>query len=156
VHLAQVNVARLRHAPDSPLVAEFVAAVDTINRLADRSPGFVWRPGGAHLGRDGDPRLVVNLSVWLTYEHLHAFVYRSAHAGFVRRRARWFAPVDAPATALWWVREGHEPTVEEALAHLRHLRTYGPSPRAFTVRARFTPGGEPVRSRPRGRPRTSA
>jgi Domain of unknown function (DUF3291) len=41
--LAQMNVARLRAPLDSPQLADFVGALDRINALADRSPGFVWR-----------------------------------------------------------------------------------------------------------------
>ena len=42
-HLAQVNIGRLRAPVDDPLIAEFKDALDSINALADRSPGFVWR-----------------------------------------------------------------------------------------------------------------
>jgi len=41
--LAQVNLSRLRFPLDSAPVREFVAALERINRLAERSPGFVWR-----------------------------------------------------------------------------------------------------------------
>lgn len=126
---------------------EFVRAVDRINRLAERAPGFVWRYGTAedHLNQVGDdPLTVINLSVWESYERLHAYVYRSPHGGLVRRRSEWFERVPAPATALWWIPAGHEPTPDEALARLRHLRAYGPSPGAFTVRRRFTPDGRRV------------
>jgi hypothetical protein len=41
--LAQLNVARLIAPLGSPEVAEFVAGLVPINRLAERSPGFVWR-----------------------------------------------------------------------------------------------------------------
>ena len=45
-HLAQLNVARLRAPIDSPLLADFVAALDPVNELADASPGFrVANPG---------------------------------------------------------------------------------------------------------------
>ena len=37
-HLAQCNIARLRAPLDSPTLAGFVAALDSVNRLADRSP----------------------------------------------------------------------------------------------------------------------
>ena len=37
--LAQVNVARLLAPLDSPEIAEFVALLEPINRLADHSPG---------------------------------------------------------------------------------------------------------------------
>ncbi len=42
-HLAQVNVSRLLAPLNSPLLADFVAALDEVNAEADRSPGFVWR-----------------------------------------------------------------------------------------------------------------
>lgn len=50
--------------------------------------------------------------------------------------------IQTPATALWWVAEGHRPTPVEALARLKYLRTWGPTPQAFTVRSRFTASGE--------------
>lgn len=145
--LAEVNVARLRADLDSPMLAGFVAAVDGINLLAEASGGFVWRLRAAHGAVstiEGDPRLVVNLSVWESYEALHAFVYRSRHGGLVRRRADWFEPVPQPSTALWWIPMGTEPEVPEAQRRLDYLRTWGPSPRAFTLRRRFGPDGRAV------------
>src|SRR5262245_61478843 len=41
--LAQANVARPRGPLDSPVMREFVVALDPVNRLAEHSPGFVWR-----------------------------------------------------------------------------------------------------------------
>jgi len=41
--LAQVNIGRMREPLDSPLLAEFVAALDPVNAAADTAPGFVWR-----------------------------------------------------------------------------------------------------------------
>jgi Domain of unknown function (DUF3291) len=156
VQLAQVNLARLRFLLDSPRASEFVAAVDRINRLAEQSPGFVWRcrTADAHpsaAAETGDPLMVINLSVWQSYEHLHAYVYRSAHGHYVRRRDEWFDRIATPATALWWVPAGHRPTPAEGLTRLRYLRSYGPTPRAFTVRCRFTPSGQRVSGRMRGR-----
>ena len=40
-HLAQLNIARLPAPLDSPQVADFVAALDPINALADGAAGFV-------------------------------------------------------------------------------------------------------------------
>lgn len=42
-HLAQLNIGRLHASIDSPEIAEFANALDTINALAESSPGFVWR-----------------------------------------------------------------------------------------------------------------
>jgi heme-degrading monooxygenase HmoA len=137
-HLAQANVSRLRFPPDDPRSAEVMAATDRINRLAERAPGFVWRtrtPFGE------DDRLIVNVSVWATYESLHRYTYQSAHNHYVRRQRQWFEPVAKPSTVLWWLPAGTVPTVEEALARLRHLRTYGPGPSAFSLRVRFDPRG---------------
>jgi Domain of unknown function (DUF3291) len=155
-HLAQANVARQRAPLDSPEMGEFVVALDPVNRIAEASPGFVWRlrsseSHGATVLEDGASPMIVNLSVWESYEALHAFVYRSAHGAYLRRRARWFAPTPQPSTVLWWVEPGRRPTVEEALARLRHLRAHGPSPQAFTLRRRFDPDGRPAGRRHRAR-----
>ena len=148
-HLAQVNVARLRAPIDSPLITEFATALEPINALAEKSPGFVWRydeSGDGHVTPvDPDDNLViVNLSVWETYADLHAFAYRSEHGAFFRRRTQWFEPMDGPTTALWWVRAGHTPTVAEAVERLNSLRDQGPTPHAFSLRRQFDADGHPV------------
>ena len=38
---------------------------------------------------------------------------------------------------LWWVPEGHRPTLYEARERLVHLRVKGPSPFAFTPSSHF-------------------
>ena len=43
MHLAQLNVGRARFATDDPRMGEFMGALDSVNALAERSPGFVWR-----------------------------------------------------------------------------------------------------------------
>src|SRR5215813_12554389 len=122
-HLAQVNIARMLAPLEDPLMADFVALSDEINALADRSPGFVWRlqteSGNATYIRPyEDDRILVNLSVWETVEHLKEYVYRSAHAGVMRRRRQWFEKFDGAYTALWWVEAGHIPKVVEAKERL--------------------------------------
>jgi hypothetical protein len=69
VHLAQVNIGRIKGPIDGPTMAGFVARLDEINALADRSPGFVWRlqtdAGNATYFRPyDDDRILVNMSVW--------------------------------------------------------------------------------------------
>jgi hypothetical protein len=149
-HLAQVNAARLRYPLDDPRLAGFLAVVDRIDRLAEVTPGFVWRLPDAHRGlhRPAEPAeeqlAVVNVSVWEAYEALHRFVYRGPHGQLVRRQREWLEPTTGPTTALWWVREGERPTADAALARLSHMRIHGPTPRAFSVRRRFDPNGVPV------------
>jgi hypothetical protein len=141
-HLAQINVGRLRAPVDSPLVAEFMEALDPINALAEGTPGFVWRfqtdEGNATAVRPyDDDSILVNMSVWESADHLADFVYRTAHADYLRRRREWFERMTETITALWWVPAGHLPTVEEGIDRLDHLRAQGPSPEAFTFREGF-------------------
>ncbi len=146
-HLAQVNMAHALAPLDDPLLAEFMAKLDEINALADRSPGFVWRlqseSGNAtDIDVSPDPRLLINLSVWDSLESLFGYVYRSGHAEVMRRRRKWFERMSGPYVALWWVPAGHRPGVEEALARLEILKQDGPTPRAFTFKQHFpSPGG---------------
>lgn len=140
----------MRDAPDSPVMAGFMAAADPIYRMAEAAPGFVWRlrGEGGHMPTHRDAVhgwQIVNVSLWESYEDLHRYVYRSPHGGLVRRRAEWFLPAQAPAIALWWVARDHRPGLDESRARLSLLRREGPSPRAFSLRRRFHPDGAPVR-----------
>lgn len=59
----------------------------------------------------------------------------------LRRRREWFEQLKDAYSALWWVRRGHVPTTAEAEYRLRHLRSHGPTPYAFTLRVHFPPPG---------------
>jgi hypothetical protein len=142
-HLAQINVARLRAPMDSPEMAEFVGLLDPVNKLADDSPGFVWRlqtdDGNATSIRAfEDDTIVVNMSVWESVDALQAFVYRSRHIEVLRRRKEWFLEMAEPYLALWWIPAGQVPTVAEGEERVRHLRANGPTSYAFTLRAPFS------------------
>ena len=138
-HIAQLNVARAVAPLDSPELAEFMAALDGVNALAEASPGFVWRlkseSGNAtDIKIENDPKFIVNMSVWDSVEALFEFVYRSAHTKVMVRRREWFEKPSEAFQVLWWVPEGHIPTVREAEEKLAHLREHGPTPDAFTFR----------------------
>jgi hypothetical protein len=144
-HLAQVNIALPREPLTAPLLADFVAQLEPINALADRSPGFVWRlqtPEGDATGVKafGDDRIIVNMSVWESLDALTAYVYRSDHVAVMKQRRRWFEPMQM-YMALWWVPAGELPSVRDAEERLEHLRAHGPSPHAFTFRTPFPPPG---------------
>ncbi len=138
-HLAQLNIGRLTAQPDDPRVAEFMAALDRVNSIGKRSPGFVWMmEGSGEPGRGntenfiaGDRQLVSNLTVWTDVASLEQFVWNTVHRQFYARRAEWFEVMDEQHFVMWWVPEGHRPTLEEALARLEHLRAHGPSEHAF-------------------------
>ncbi len=116
-HLAQINIARMRAPLDDPSMAGFVAQLDTINALADRSPGFIWRlqtaAGDATSLRPyDDPLILVNMSLWATVDEFVAFAYASQHRDVMTQRRRWFERFDGPFVALWWAPAGHIPSVD--------------------------------------------
>lgn len=154
-HLAQFNVGTL-HAPlEDPRTAGFVALLDPLNALADRTDGLVWRLTGegendATSLRPLGEGVIVNFSVWRSREALWEYVYRSEHLEAMRSRREWFVPPAEPHLVLWWIPAGHTPTISEAIDRLELLRREGPGPRAFTFRACYAPDGTsvPARSAP--------
>ncbi len=144
-HLAQLNIALPREPVDSPLLAEFVAALEPVNAAADAAEGFVWRlqddDGDAtSIKAFGDDRLVVNMSVWESLAALRSFVYSSGpHLDVMRRRREWFEQLGELYLVLWWLPAGRLPTVADAEERLELLRAIGPSPEAFSFRTHFPP-----------------
>lgn len=141
-HLAQVNIALMRAPLDNPLMAEFVASLNEINALAERSAGFVWRlhteQGNAtDLQPYGDERILLNLSVWQSIEQLKTYVYKSAHGEIMRKRRKWFEKLDRMYFVLWWIEAGHIPSVMEAKQRLEYLNEWGVSERAFNFKHPF-------------------
>ena len=137
-HLAQINIGRLKAHIDDPQIADFKDNLDAINALAEGSPGFVWRfTGDGNNATDvqafDDPLMAINMSVWESVAALGAFVYRSEHVAFMRRRHEWFHETDN-FMALWWTPAGHRPTPQEAIARLATLGGLGPTSEAFTFK----------------------
>ena len=144
--LAQINVGRLVAPSTDPRVKPFFDALDRVNALADASPGFIWRlqteAGNAtDLQPTSDPLFLVNMSVWTDADSLFNFVYRSAHTPEMARRREYFERFEGAYQALWWVPAGHRPNVDEGLSRLWRLDRYGPTPLAFTFKARFPAPG---------------
>lgn len=142
--LAQLNVGRSVAPMDDPRMTDFVAWLDEINRLAERSPGFVWRLQGDNgnatdLKFSDDPLFIVNLTVWSSPDALHDYTYRSDHKAVFTRRYEWFERASGPNVVLWWVPRGTMPTVQDALRRLGLLDDHGPTPEAFTFKQRFEP-----------------
>ena len=141
MQIAQLNLARMLAPLDDPIMADFVASLAPVNAAADVSPGFVWRladesgTGATSIRIDDDDMLIVNMSVWATPEDLTAFVRgQHGHVGALRRRYEWFERAERPMVVLWWVEDGHRPTLGEAGERLEHLRANGPTPAAFPFR----------------------
>lgn len=139
MHLAQLNIGRLVAPTDDPRVAEFMAALDRVNGLGKRMAGFVWMMEGSgepgrgntenHIG--DDPQFVANLTVWEDAASLEKFVFGTIHKQFYDRRAEWFALMGAPHLVMWWIEEGHRPSLDEALSRLAEYQEGGASERAF-------------------------
>jgi len=139
MHLAQLNVGRLLAPTDDPRVADFMNALDLVNGIGKRSPGFVWMMEGsgepgtgnteAKIG--GDPQFIANLTVWEDAESLEQFVWNTVHRKVYARRAEWFEVLDRMHLVMWWVPEGHRPSLTEALQRLDHLDAHGDTPEAF-------------------------
>ena len=145
MHLAQLNIARAQHSMDAPQMMEFVNAIAAVNEIADNSPGFVWRlqddSGNATgISAFDDPNMLVNLSVWENPEALKDFMFRSLHRDYLKRKKEWFEKMPQAYFVMWWIEEGHTPTLEEALQRLEHLRSEGETPFAFSFRSSFKPG----------------
>lgn len=134
-HIAQFNIARLRHPLGHPQTKPFEDLIDETNAHAEASPGFVWRHGIDTRAPDedvyGDPLVTVNLSVWLSVEHLRGYVYSGFHRDVFRRRKEWF---DSSAVVLWWVDEGERPTLAEGKRRLGHYLAHGASDAGFGFR----------------------
>ena len=134
--LAELNIVLAVDDLDTPTMADFMKALDKVNRIADRSPGFVWRLQDEAGNATGvkyseNPREIVNLSVWQTSADLEHYVWNRVHRQFMKRRADWFVPLDQSYFVLWWVPVGVLHTLAEALDRLAWLRSDGPSAHAF-------------------------
>lgn len=151
-HLAQFNIAVLRHPIGHPATAGFEALIDDTNRHAEASPGFLWRHGIDARDTDtteyDDPLITVNASVWASPADLRDFAYRGFHRDVFRRREEWF--VDS-AAVMWWVPAGTVPTLDECKRRLAFHELHGSTPYSFAMgerppvlvlhRTRTTDGG---------------
>ncbi len=143
MHLATANVATMRVPYDDPLMADFKEQLDVVNATADAAPGFVWRfvegeEDGPEIARVfGHDNVLFNLSVWESVSALQDWVYSGKHLEVVRKRAKWFESSEGSPLVLWWVDDGHIPTIEEAGSRFELLWKNGPAPEAFTFSSRF-------------------
>ncbi|WP_370316191.1 DUF3291 domain-containing protein [Sagittula sp.] len=139
MQLAELNIGRLVAPTDDPRVAEFMDALDRINGLGKRMPGFVWMMEGSGEPGTGntennigdDPQFVANMTVWEDVASLERFVWGTVHRQFYERRKEWFEVLGDMHFVMWWVPAGHRPTLEEGLAKLDLLRREGDSDAAF-------------------------
>ncbi|CAL2095078.1 conserved protein of unknown function [Tenacibaculum sp. 190524A02b] len=142
--LAQINIGRIVGVNmEDPIMKEFVDNLDKVNELAEGSEGFVWRlkdesNNAASFNPYNDEQVIINISVWETVEALENFTYKTFHTDFLKRRKEWFQKYGKAHYALWWIKEGEFPTVEEAIEKLDYFQKNGASEKAFDFRKRFS------------------
>jgi len=137
MHLAELNISKWKIDPDTdPVARGFLDNVGRINALAERSEGFVWRL--LDEGRDfhgnnvlGGPETLMTMSVWETPEYLEHFVWNTVHKKIYEKKADWFNAMESHHLVMWWVEEGHTPSLDEAKERLDHLNEHGDSDHAF-------------------------
>lgn len=155
MQLAQLNIAEAQYAVEDSRMEGFTGRVDFINAMADRSAGFIWRlkdddatDGALSLRMEGmNDFTLVNMSVWTDVESLFQFVYKTAHAKVMQGKAEWFNPMSRNHMVLWWIEDGHIPSLDEAKEKLDAIRANGPSPEAFDFQTPFSEDGAPIKTK---------
>ena len=143
MQLAQLNIAEAVAPMDDPIMRDFISNTDRINALADRHPGFIWRLKGEYsddsysIKAFDNDRMLVNMSVWKDRQSLFDYVYNSGHIEIFKRRKEWFEKMPKMHMVLWYVEDGHIPTLEEGKERLLHLQQNGESEYAFTFKSDF-------------------
>jgi Domain of unknown function (DUF3291) len=143
MHIAQINISRLLEPIDSPLLSDFVADLDRINDIAEKSKGFVWRlkddnaNNATSINPFDDDKILINMSVWETIDDLKNFAYRSDHVEVFIKRTKWFERMTVASMALWYVEKGYIPTPEEGRDRLLHLRLNGETAHSFSFKIAF-------------------
>ncbi len=136
MHLAELNIARALYPLEDRRMSGFVRNLDLVNGIAERSDGFVWRLKDETGNATGihafdDPMVISNLSVWRDAESLEKFVLQTVHKRFYQDRAKWFSQMKMEHFVMWFVPEGHCPSLREGMERLEHLNGHGNSDHAF-------------------------
>jgi len=140
-HVAEVNVALPSVSAGDEALDSFFELSESVNLVADSSPGFIWRPHSPLEISDrlGPQSLLITLSVWRSLEDLRSFVYKGLHAAAFRRRQEWFTALTEAHAAIWWIPAGTVPSLADAENRLIYLRKYGPTPYSFHLGKTFSP-----------------
>ena len=130
MRLAELNVGYAAYPLDDPRMSGFMDNLDTINALAERSPGFVWRmksdSGNAtDISVPGDTEMISNMSVWEDVASLGNYVFNTVHARFYKRKEEWFQAMTSHHFVMWMVEDNHTPDLAEAMDRMEYLQNTG-------------------------------
>ena len=136
MRLAELNVGYAAYPLDDPRMSGFMDNLDTINALAERSPGFVWRmksdSGNAtDISVPGDTEMISNMSVWEDVASISNYVFNTVHAHFHDRKEGWFQAMTSHHFVMWMVEDNHTPDLAEAMDRLEYLQKHGSTNHAF-------------------------
>jgi hypothetical protein len=136
MRLAELNVGYTTYPLDYPRMSEFMDNLDTINALAERSPGFVWSmnsdSGNAKdISAPGDAEVISNTSVWKDVAPLGDYVFNSVHARFYEHKEDWFQAMTSHHFVMWMAEDNHTPDLAKALDGLEYLQKHGSTGHAF-------------------------
>lgn len=151
-HLTQANVARFKAPLTDPVMKEFTDFLEPVNKLAEESPGFVWRLTDDD-GRSAsfiespfkDEMMAINMSVWEDYESLSNFVYSTVHSYFLRNKKKWFDVSGPSQFVMWWLPAGEIPTLAMVKEKLDLQERIGDTPNAFSTKQLFDAQGNPIK-----------
>jgi len=146
--LAHVNIGMWKPQATQSDYANFVEIGAKINQHIAAQPHLKWQFGTQFyqdpnvLAVFGEPRMILNLSVWDDFAALKTFVYQHAHLNAIQKRDAWFEKLTRPSYTLWWVTADTMPSLEDAKARLQAIAEKGPSFEAFDFNTAFLPSGE--------------
>ena len=130
----QFNVAQMKYPKDASEMQSFFNAVPHVQRLAESSPGFIWREVNEddptisnRLGTD----FIVNLSAWESLDALYAFVFSQSHRQIMMARDHWFTHVGKALSVVWFANDAPYPSWDQAIDRLEMLWQNGPTRDAF-------------------------
>ena len=143
MHLAEFNFGTMSFPWGEPRIAGFEDAIDQVNAIGARSPGFVWRmPDDLMEATQEDPlgpladrpNTASTLSVGEDAPSRYHFVTRTLHARGMKGASEWFVPGDSGHLVCWWVPEDARPSVAEGMDHWHDLQQYGETEHVFGAR----------------------
>ncbi len=135
--LAQFDLVKPKFPKTDTRMDSFYSSTKYVNGLAESHPGFIWRE------TIDDPQLLqrlwgdgylYTLSLWRDVAVFKDFLYRTPHSEFIKRGGEWFSPITTRRVVMWWVPEGHIPSLQEAHERMVMLYEIGPSYSAFDLK----------------------
>jgi len=130
MRLAELNVGYAAYALDDQRMSGFMDNLDTINALAERSLGVVWRiksdsRKATDISVPGDAEIISSMSVWEDVASLGNYVFNTVHAHFYDRKEEWFQAMTSHHFVMWVVEGNHTPDLAEAIDRVEYLQNTG-------------------------------